>query len=332
MYNFFKGIIFIGVISAIFINCSEEIDAPKSGTVDVLFEFQKYLDRFIEEGESRGYTPDFTDTGLSIQFGNLPPEAAGVCSELGGQMSGSHNIEIRKEYWIILTDIQKERLIFHELGHCELNRPHDNQVFSNGDWKSIMRGDPLPEGKTAIVNYTGIRRDFYIDELFDPTTPRPSWLDITADYNAIALENKTLIYEEYDMQEFDARTSLNGIDNFEIELEIELIGGLDYGGISWSGPEINNSLHFYFHNGKQIYIHSGENLFGILHVFDYPSNIAFQPNKLTIRRLGDFYYLFYNEQFLYWLDYTKLRSAFLKSLVHPDVDIQYHTLKVYTID
>ena len=295
MYNFFKGFIFIGILGLFITNCSEEIDTPKSGSIDVLFEFQKYLDRFIEEGASRGYVPDFTDTGLSIQFGTLPEKAAGVCSELGGQMSGSHAIEIKKEYWIGLTDIQKERLIFHELGHCELNRPHDNQVFSNGDWKSIMRGDPLPAGKTAIVNYTGIRRDFYIDELFDPTTPRPSWLDITADYNGIALENKTLIYEEYDMQAFDAMTSLNGIGDFEIELEIELIGGLDYGGISWAGPEINNSLHFYFYEGKHLYVDSGENLFGILHVFDYPSNIAFQPNKLTIRRLGDFYYLFYKE-------------------------------------
>jgi hypothetical protein len=323
---------FLGFLMLTFPSCGLDDETMDNATIDVAAEFQRFVDLFIEEGAKRGFEVDFSDTGLSIQYGTLPEDAAGVCSELGDGNSGSHQIRIRKLYWESLTEIQKERLIFHELGHCELNRPHDNQVFSNGDWKSIMRGAPLPADKTPIVNYTGTRRDYYIDELFQPDTGVPSWLNFSVPYNSVDSSRKSLIYEVSNVSQFQEITTLTGNENFEIEIELEVFSGLQFAGIQWAGPDINNSLHFYLYNGKEIHIASGQQLFGIMHVFDYPSNIAYKKNKFTVRRDDDLYLLYYNEQFLYWIDYFKLTSAVIGSIVHPDMDVMYHTARIYTID
>ena len=114
MLKYFKTVL-VGLAVFSIAGCSEE--EPMSAVIDVPIVFQKYVDNFIQEGDTRGYDIDFADTGLSIQFGTLPAEAAGSCGELGGGMSGSHEIKIRKEYWGGLSDVQRERLIFHELGH-----------------------------------------------------------------------------------------------------------------------------------------------------------------------------------------------------------------------
>jgi len=322
------------LLATVYVACSEDPAEESNESIEVALEFQKYVDRFIDEGLKRGYEIDFSDTGLSIQFGSaLPEDAAGVCSELGTGTSGSHEIEILKSYWEQLTDIQKERLIFHELGHCELSRPHDNSVFSNGDWKSIMRGAPLPPDKTPIVNYTGTRRDYYIDELFESTTPAPSWLNLSVPYTDVSEDQKSLILSISDVEEFEELTSLTREVNFEIEMEMEVLSGLSFSGIFWAGPDISNSLHLYVFEGKQIHIASGQQLYGIMHVFDYPSNIAFQKNKFTIRRIDDLYLLYFNEQFLYWLDYFPLRSAKIGSLNNETVnDVKFHNINVYTLD
>ena len=315
-------------------SCSSEgtIEEP-SKKIEVDLKFQEYLDRFIEEGANRGYDIDFSDTGLSIQFETVPTGAAGVCSELGTGTTGSHRIGIRKTYWETLTDIQKERLIFHELGHCELNRPHDNQVLSNGDWKSIMRGDPLPPDKTPIVNYTGTRRDYYIDELFAPITPAPSWLNFSIPYTEINEDQRTQIFTLSDVERFEELTTLSRDVNFDIEIEMEVESGLGFSGIFWAGPDIPNSLHLYVFDGKEIHVASGSLLYGIMHVFDFPSNIAYQKNKFTIRRVDDLYLLFFNEEFLYWLDYFPLRSAKIGSINDETKnDVIYHSVNVYTLD
>lgn len=329
-----RYILILTLMATIYVACSNDPGEEPNNNIDIALEFQKYVNRFIEEGANRGYEIDFNDTGLSIQFGSaLPEDAAGVCSELGNGNSGSHHIEILKSYWEQLTDIQKERLIFHELGHCELNRPHDNSVFSNGDWKSIMRGSPLPPDKTPIVNYTGTRRVYYIDELFDPTTPAPSWLNLSVPYTDVSDDQKNLIFSISDVKEFDELTTLTREVNFEIEVEMEVVSGLSFSGIYWAGPDIPNSLHLYIFDGSHIHVASGSQLYGIMHVIDFPSNIAFQKNKFTIRRVDDLYLLYFNEQFLYWLDYFPLRSAKIGSLNNEMVnEVNFISVNVYTLD
>ena len=77
-----------------------------------------------------------------------------------------------------------EALIFHELGHCILQQLHLTDTLPKGDPKSRM-----VQGKLTVdspckfvlddpVNCKNLhKRDYYIDEFFDPNTPVPDWPD-----------------------------------------------------------------------------------------------------------------------------------------------------------
>jgi hypothetical protein len=57
----------------------------------------------------------------------------------------------------------KEYIVFHELGHCVLNRPHTEDSFSNGVCSSIMRS-----GNGGCYDYYNrFTRQYYVDELFE---------------------------------------------------------------------------------------------------------------------------------------------------------------------
>ncbi|HTL12300.1 MAG TPA: hypothetical protein VL588_07420 [Bdellovibrionota bacterium] len=58
--------------------------------------------------------------------------------------------------------IAQELLVFHELGHCELSRPHDNREDSRGIPVSIMTS----EGLGMLEASYSENRQQYIDELF----------------------------------------------------------------------------------------------------------------------------------------------------------------------
>lgn len=78
---------------------------------------------------------------------------------------------------------EREAFWFHMLGHVLLNREHDDSLLPNNqDPKSIMFGGFLSFfggcvyaiNNTPFCNRSG-RREYYIDELFLPNTPVPSW-------------------------------------------------------------------------------------------------------------------------------------------------------------
>lgn len=99
-----------------------------------------------------------------VTFFIAEDRAVGTCSYWG---DGSRLVRIDLRRWFTLSDTQKELVIYHELGHCSLNQPHDEEEteFQNvkGKWpKSIMRSfifDPIE----ALVYKTN--RNYYILEL-----------------------------------------------------------------------------------------------------------------------------------------------------------------------
>lgn len=67
-------------------------------------------------------------------------------------------IEIDPDYWFNRASEQyKTNIIFHELGHCDLNRDHDKKRLSNGKPKSIMW--------PYLFDLAG-EEDYYYAELF----------------------------------------------------------------------------------------------------------------------------------------------------------------------
>jgi hypothetical protein len=162
-------ILLVLITALFFVSCKD----PNEYRVDA--EFTDYLNRFVQKGASRGHTFDLTANGLIIEFAKLKNNNAGLT-----HYEDPIRIEIDKTYWTAIgktagADMMKEDLIFHELGHGLLNRKHLNATLENGDWKSIMCGGEKVNGRAWNINYKGIRRNYYIDELFDESTQAPDF-------------------------------------------------------------------------------------------------------------------------------------------------------------
>jgi len=69
---------------------------------------------------------------------------------------------IDKAFFNQTSELLKEMVIFHELGHCVLFRGHREATYSNGTCASIMRSGV--EG--CRDNYRASTRAAYLDELF----------------------------------------------------------------------------------------------------------------------------------------------------------------------
>lgn len=57
-------------------------------------DFEPYVQQFIAEGEQRGISIDFADTGLIIEYEDIA--STGHCREFGDSISGNHHILINK--------------------------------------------------------------------------------------------------------------------------------------------------------------------------------------------------------------------------------------------
>ena len=141
----------------------------------VASDFQIYVDRFEQEAAARNRDFNFESSGLIIDFSDLKDGVAGLC-----HYEKPIRIEVDKEYWDSLgeqegTELMREELLFHEMGHGILNRTHTNSVLINDEWKSIMCGGDEITGRTWNINYRGERRNYYLDELFNESTAQPAF-------------------------------------------------------------------------------------------------------------------------------------------------------------
>jgi hypothetical protein len=149
--------------------------------VDV--EFTEYIQRFQNEAAKHGKNLDLINGGLIVEFADLKDGVAGLC-----HYEKPIRIEIDKTYWDAISkyadaDLMKENLLFHELGHGFLGRKHLNSTLENGDWKSIMCGGDKINDRSWNINYHGVRRTYYMDELFNESTSAPAYssLQLVAD-------------------------------------------------------------------------------------------------------------------------------------------------------
>ncbi len=142
--------------------CSKDDDTV------IPLEFSDYVKRFVAEGKTRGTTVSTHD--LSVTFvseSDLPSYCGqGLVDPPRVQIKNSDNC------WNKRSDMDKEILLFHELGHAVLGRPHINDTLPNGDFKSMMFGG----NQFGVYNsHTPEKRQYYLDELFNQSTSAPGW-------------------------------------------------------------------------------------------------------------------------------------------------------------
>lgn len=127
------------------------------GLVDV--PLRGYLDAFVQEASLRGITVDYTNRPIEARLQlHADNTRLGWCDYNSDQ---PNLITINTLFWDILDDWEKEKLVFHELGHCILNRPHLDEKREDGHCLSIMHS-----GQSCSDDYTQQTRETYLDELF----------------------------------------------------------------------------------------------------------------------------------------------------------------------
>ena len=121
--------------------------------------FSSYIASFEAEGKAYLIDPAFSVGDIPINFGDTEGTSVGVCFSYS---NGQKEIIIKKQTWDSLPSI-REVLIYHELGHCRLNRGHDNSLAPNvtGNDKLSILNEVLVSGS----NYNQ-HRDAYVKELF----------------------------------------------------------------------------------------------------------------------------------------------------------------------
>lgn len=163
-------------ILIIFSSCKKD----KEEVVFASNEMKEYLQSFINEGQKRGVTiKNTTLTGIILQ------------GYIADSVEGRYNHTL-KTIFIDTTGnkykTQRESLIFHEFSHALLGRGHDNNMLPNGDPRSIMHYCISPDyemvgtyhlhiNNTTVEIYKNnlYKREYYLDELFNPTTKIPEW-------------------------------------------------------------------------------------------------------------------------------------------------------------
>lgn len=183
---------FLLLVVIIFSSCND----PNEYRVDSAF--TRYLARFEAEASSRNISLDINNTGLIIEFASLKNGNAGLT-----HFENPVRIEIDRTYWNAIGlkeggELMKEQLIFHELGHGVLKRDHLNQVLENNEWKSIMCGGTKINNRSWNVNYKGLRRDYYIDELFNAATKSPEFSSIQLLASVDTTGYKKVLYLNFD--------------------------------------------------------------------------------------------------------------------------------------
>ena len=123
-------------------------------------ELMEYFERFKEEGLQRGVNVDFAAKQVEGHIEDIQdPHVRGKCLKY---TNGDRVVLIDRFMWNSNNDLEKEFLIFHELGHCYLDRGHLNQADEHGYCVSIMHSSNL----ACENNYYNSTREEYLDELF----------------------------------------------------------------------------------------------------------------------------------------------------------------------
>lgn len=167
------------IISLLFLLSCHPETVTETVQYSVPASVEPYVQSFRTEAQRRNH-PVSTDR-LVIDFGDTQGEdVCGRCVLEAGQPPRII-LSMDAYCWQQASANEQEGLVFHELGHCLLNRQHRSDHFANRAYVSLMNPDNM--GVYATCRYPigdddcdkRPRRSYYLDELFNPATTAPDW-------------------------------------------------------------------------------------------------------------------------------------------------------------
>ncbi len=326
-------------------------------------ELENYIDAFEADAAANGTTLNIDD--LILEYGSElvldGTEAAGLCHYETDETGPRIELDTATLNWT-LHDFSREALVYHELGHCILDRSHDNALLPNRNYKSLMKSS----GEISYSGFNQFKRDYYIAELFNPNTPTPDWAKVIefSDVSISQLEN--IFIEDFDdnsnswsipsqanynFKIEDGVYKLNvenddpkyvalpiNIDtnrDFEINTSISIIEGQNIvSGLIWGSREEPSSgakLNYFAFNSLKdaLIINTVSNDF-VSGVFS-PIESSGQ-NKLTIRKQGDFMYFFINEVYHEIINFQEFHGNLFGFLIPGNTKLEVEYLNLYYIN
>lgn len=145
-------IVFIALILMYLLGCTKSEIEPSA---------EPYVQNFLQECIKRGIR--IHQTNIRVKFKRLE------------NAQGHTNLVTKTIFIDPYSDgwrYNPEALVFHEMGHLVLHRDHCNEVV-NKYVRSIMNSFDDPIYNTEELQD---RREYYINELFDPQTPIPDFM------------------------------------------------------------------------------------------------------------------------------------------------------------
>jgi hypothetical protein len=134
---------------------SKSADIIKGGnTAPEIESYESYVETFIEYQIQAGGVANVGNSTFAF-VNTLSNNVLGTCTMETGY------IKINEYLWRQISSARKEELIFHELGHCFLNRYHENSVDPQNYPISIMNWYQLGPSIYATNRYAK-----YMSELF----------------------------------------------------------------------------------------------------------------------------------------------------------------------
>lgn len=122
---------------------------------------QPYYDSFLAEAAAHNYTIPIDKEDIIMLFTDIPSES--VIGQCNHNTEQPDVVEIDRFLWETFDEPTREFVIFHELGHCILDRGHKDSVDGSGNCISLMHS----RLGLCKFEFTGVARDEYIDELFN---------------------------------------------------------------------------------------------------------------------------------------------------------------------
>jgi len=139
----------------------EETTEERKSYANVPVALWDYFQRFEEEAALRGETIDLNAKNLTAEIMEISENGvAGTCSY---NSHAPNHIVIDETFFNQTSDLYKEMVIFHELGHCVLFRGHREATYTDGTCASIMRSGV----QGCVDNYRSATRATYLNELFE---------------------------------------------------------------------------------------------------------------------------------------------------------------------
>jgi len=120
-----------------------------------------YFDLFAEEGAKRGFDVDYEASRIEGLIQNI--SQSNVLGQCFRNEEKPKKVIVDRDYWEEANETERQFLIFHELGHCFLNRSHfDAKKPGTDTCRSIMHSTP----QACDFMLDDDNREEYLDELF----------------------------------------------------------------------------------------------------------------------------------------------------------------------